>query len=1729
MEMEMEDHSLLSIQDLLEHSRPLTGALSLDLSPSCSSLSIHPKKKRKRSHNPGTAYVSEGQAKIIKPMKYPSILSGTIRLRNGGCLAFTDHTNTCTVCCVVLHLDPCVIGRQIHLLSWNFIPNSKGSGYLEIYKWRPANLSDIRVAPPETHTDTLDSCLTTVRGRLYAISPPFYLPCVKPAKEKGNENKTIPNDSDSVIGENVCSTGANLKQGNVCSIGANLKQDGVDIDVGIGMLGKRKASLSSSDHYETRISFKHGHANILNENITTKRNKNQFVKKQRIQGAEDVNKEANPNHFDTNLHTENNINAKLISPEENNMNAKLLLPEEENAIAFVKGKKLKILKLHDEEENISNRLKKNTAEGSEFGFLIELQACNHKLQCRMSSDDLFQGHSIAEKHHTCVEPAFVYFTGSTAAWQPVLSGLFGKCLTVTGLKRKVILLGKEKEEYNIFVATRTTLLSLVSPKNSNNQSTREHFHLLEAHTCNTNRVVPIWSASGLSKTPSDLDDGDSNMSSNGNTRRGWKHCAPDLSSETDLDICKSNMLNNVDAQRCWKNCAPDFSSETNTPGMLIGKLNEQMLGHGGTGSYIGVVTGIHMQGSLIELDRNVWLLLSHQPLTQVHGLRTGVLLALMHVHFRTIQFAWEKILLLGACFRSHIVVKSFSPLRTIYNIRPHAWSLLSRYIESLPFTAAFWVLLITICFRRKFRGFFCEKEILGSKKHEGMVQRYVQLGCSSFHLHRDVLKEFFKHDSCPMGKSSKSVFQLVAPIINFCRQIEAMWVDRFSIIWKNKKENLKEGSILRCKKEELGLNKDVDFRRFVRRIISSRELGLVLIGILQVSQQSGHLQLVDATGALDVVVPDFVSNSSLQNFYEVTDFNLVVEGFSGHLCSLETEDDVQPISCARIIDGLTSKHKLSSVTYYVHFYLKKAMNFSVPRFPVACLHNPSHIKMQEIQRGQVFGILMVTHKYPITGKLVLDASDQNAARSFAEAVLLPYGIAIKGSKPSCYKKSHLKPETNDRLGNEIFARDDSRNCCFEALKLTGSKTNIPFKCSKTGKGHELDFRNFDSANIKRTKCNIATPLKCDDHGHQNHLSDYFYNKETISENNCSKQFLSETSLEIQCSLRFRNSYKDDVLLDGILFPPTKCQDSKKLVEEDPCLKKVLLEFNNESLNFHQLLHIGDCYLIQHETEHCTSNSSMAPTYMKTNKIAVSSNKPIWSLSIASYHKITQQTCHQNHFSSLCDSYGTPSLTLQFSGDNKCACFDNVENGISNIGWHSQDSLACLRDVTIYIPCQAIDLLQKFIKDVKDDMVSVVMDTYDSSSKCFASKSMSASSQQFSRTAEFSTDFNNEGNLLDGELVSLNGEVKDVHCKELNPFMKLNKFGSKCLSTGSNLTFLPKVRYIIYVQGSHGAQKIRLSGIIDRGVLPLGFGPGVSASFYRLLLQRDDLGVQELLVTAASFIVVNAIKEVEYHSNGGHNTEIENPLPSPDNCDVKDSTLISCLSQSLAVECFRLCCRVVAIQNLVLEWKPAKYESACPFIASSTDILNSIQIVSGRFILDDASGLCECWASGARAAYLLSIRSTAGELFENVASQCNISTGGTKKALKNSVGFLVEKLVKKHRQVTIQNTRTAISSNLDFMMLGASKEILNPQDRRLISLVLEKACSSAPLVIIGSILDSMDRRTGGLEKCDEIEMKSDQVNFSTLTQCKLKILARDVFPINYLQEAGNAHEELMSEI
>ncbi|XP_058221004.1 CST complex subunit CTC1-like isoform X1 [Rhododendron vialii] len=145
-------------------------------------------------------------------------------------------------------------------------------------------------------------------------------------------------------------------------------------------------------------------------------------------------------------------------------------------------------------------------------------------------------------------------------------------------------------------------------------------------------------------------------------------------------------------------------------------------GKGECGMYTGTVTGIYMQSMVVELDREV-MLLTDRLIALPHSLRVGAIVSMRNVHFVNPKFCWTKVLILGACYRTSIIVKSFSPFETGCCLSSQSQSLLGKFINSLSFSVKLWVLLLVSSFRKKFAGILNEKEILGSNNSKGVTRR----------------------------------------------------------------------------------------------------------------------------------------------------------------------------------------------------------------------------------------------------------------------------------------------------------------------------------------------------------------------------------------------------------------------------------------------------------------------------------------------------------------------------------------------------------------------------------------------------------------------------------------------------------------------------------------------------------------------------------------------------------------------------------------------------------------------------------------------------------------------------------------------------------------------------------------------------------------------------------------------------------------------------------------------
>ncbi|CAK9277184.1 unnamed protein product, partial [Sphagnum jensenii] len=88
-----------------------------------------------------------------------------------------------------------------------------------------------------------------------------------------------------------------------------------------------------------------------------------------------------------------------------------------------------------------------------LGFIVELHMCPHIPSCERNA-------LLPTVGKECLH---VYFFGSVASWPPVLSVVIGQCVTITGLQRKLIVVGPEKNEHFLFVAKKSSLVSQLSP------------------------------------------------------------------------------------------------------------------------------------------------------------------------------------------------------------------------------------------------------------------------------------------------------------------------------------------------------------------------------------------------------------------------------------------------------------------------------------------------------------------------------------------------------------------------------------------------------------------------------------------------------------------------------------------------------------------------------------------------------------------------------------------------------------------------------------------------------------------------------------------------------------------------------------------------------------------------------------------------------------------------------------------------------------------------------------------------------------------------------------------------------------------------------------------------------------------------------------------------------------------------------------------------------------------
>ncbi|KAM1133584.1 hypothetical protein ACFX19_043527 [Malus domestica] len=1169
-------------------------------------------------------------------------------------------------------------------------------------------------------------------------------------------------------------------------------------------------------------------------------------------------------------------------------------------------------------ENNSNTNKAlDSSHSSNFrGFLLQFMVCECKF-CSSKESVLALKDSVRGKDtHSFTKPVFVYCSGSASCWHPVFTKLVGNVVAFSGLKKKVVFIGK-KESKLMYVTTETSAL-----------------HLL--------RLSKNW----------------------------------------------------------------------------LLKCAAVTKGEGECGTYRGLVKGVYMHGMVVELDNEVWLLLTDQLLTPPHSLRAGALVTVRNTHFVNPRFSWTRMLILGACFKTSVIVESFSPLETGCHVLLHSQSSLEKFVESLAFSARLWVLLVATCFRKKFAGILSEKEILGTKYKEGLVQTYASSHFpSSMHKTRHgVFTELCNHDSCVCScEPYIGNLNLVVPLSIFICRCEALWMKAVQL-----ESNC--GNFHDNKKYSLQFCEGTSHVQSVRKIFSSEDLGVTLIGSLKTSPSSGRLQLVDATGSIDVLVPDLPSTQDASRIYKVVDYSLVIEGMPrSEDCTGLLDSDL--FSCRNIFHLIPLTRKMN-LTVYVYFCLRNSMCRNLPFYP--CTGLGEDLKRLE---SETFDLLLVTHKFPVLQKFSGDLVIANPSSMFVEAIILPWKLLFSGSDQISYPTKVLG--------------DDPKN----SMEPSPKRRKVDHSSSRGSSSSIIGTSSEPTREL--SSCSI------------------------YMESSEKQRYCDLSSRKISCSAMISgvNSHS----LGSVILHCTSAKSSNGGFSRQSG-QKVLLEFTSESFYKYQLLQIGCYYMAKHDGEDSFCNLRDS-SFSSSDYIHIPSKTHLWSLLF---------TPDEN-----CQNSSSKNLPLDNSLIN-----DEVSEERDEV--LLQMSPGNVSDISLCLPENAIGFGEVILTELEEGLIKPVV----------------TREEVLMTPPLLSLDLNCL--FPQGNLSSLCGQVVAVHSVEENSvdsFLNYQNIGDPL-----QLRLLQRdTSSCIHVLVDH--QIVRLSGSWSKHSFPVGFGPGVDATFHRVLELR---GQNRWMLTSASFIVINSIRAVCFNKNSvrvvnescsdkrsGPASYVQNDGP----LDIVSSGLISELVQCLDSKPMQFHCRVVAIHIVVLERKirNANYQPTDHFRPYL------VNIPLAGFVLDDGSSPCCCWANSERAATLL-------RLYEEFPVSAFDTSGWTFKWMRknnnasSATVYHLDRILKNHDRITVKNFGSMFESSYQDLTVSVSSEnALSSYDENLLKFIIFHACFSKIWTIVGRMMDS-----NAIERLKTANVLETEASVHSMQH----VWAREVHYTSPLTEARNVLQQLL---
>ncbi|MCL7025824.1 hypothetical protein MKW94_024347 [Papaver nudicaule] len=727
------------------------------------------------------------------------------------------------------------------------------------------------------------------------------------------------------------------------------------------------------------------------------------------------------------------------------------------------------------------------------------------------------------------------------------------------------------------------------------------------------------------------------------------------------------------------------------------------------------------------------------------------MISLINVHFVRPKFSWTRMLLLGTCCRTSIKVKSFSLMETPCHIQFPRQSLLEKFTESLVFSARFWFLLMISCFKKNISAFVSEKEILGSKNNIGMVQMYATsiLPSCVFRPRCGVFTEFCKHNLCGCGNEQySSSLKLAVPISDFVSHCERLWVNILLEIQNGSNVVEKKNCSSRWSCE------GKSYCRMVRKFMSSKEIGIVLIGSLQISPMSGRLQLIDATGSIDVVIPDFPSNCDVRSIYEVRTYSIVLEGLPAVVGDLGFCKS-KAFSCRDIFYSVQGERQIKPTAIYLHFHMADTtcLNETL-KLPFKEGSFDDHIEIQ----GGLFQLVLVTHKFPAVRDFIGEPIISKKSSLFAEAIVLPWNLLLEDAQVT--DDAHLDAPT------EHSRRDYSGNLPNKRPKHDHISSLASTSTSNQNRRMDEEFLDRGFCNGRRHK-NFA-------------LANGIQYKVLVR--SCKNGTVARTG-----SLRCSNS------------------DAMDGVNGKSNAQKVLLEFKSETLRLYELLQVGICYMIRYGKE------EIPGTGISCGKFLITSQTPMWSFTISADNVLPANELLKNHGYKVA-SVGNDAVPSKSSTNGELFFFRSPVQEPGNSA-----------DVVLHMSADAFSLLKVDIEGSKDKSVKSIglpIGTI-------------ASELQCSRPTE------SDSSLLRGVLISVHGYVVDVHSFESDNVYKEHL---RCDDTG----YICQLRSFQGLSGStcihisDGFQIVKLHGVLRQHACPIRMGPGVRATFHRVLVGQQAL-------------------------------------------------------------------------------------------------------------------------------------------------------------------------------------------------------------------------------------------------------------------------------------------------